>query len=76
MTMQWICVALVASARAYGTAGHPAPAVPACASDSSHGPAIHTGDVYSFYRVYDAYHGRLNADRLQHKYLVLVPKAR
>jgi hypothetical protein len=69
MTMQWICLALVAGTLAYGAAEHTAPAAPASASDSRQGPAIHTEDVYSFYRVYDAYHGHPTADQLQHEYL-------
>lgn len=70
--MRRMCIVWVASALACAAAAQAAPAVPAvpaAASGSRHGPAIHTEDVYRFYRVYDAYHGHPTAEQLQHRYL-------
>jgi uncharacterized protein YjaZ len=69
ITMRWLGIAWIASTLACGVAAHAATAVPARATDSRPGPAIHTEDVYRFYRVYDTYHGHPTADQLQHQYL-------
>lgn len=67
--MRWMCAAWIASTLARGVAAHAAPAAPANASDGREGPAIHTEDVYRFYRVFDAHQGHPTADQIQRQYL-------
>lgn len=66
--MRWTCVAWALSTLACGAGAHAATAGSAQAPEGR-GPAIHTEDVYRFYRVYDTYHGQPTADQLQRRYL-------
>lgn len=66
---RWMDMALMLAVLACTAPGHASSAMPPKPTVSPDAAAIHTEDVYRFYKIYAAHDGHPTAEQLQHDYL-------